>query len=419
MTYTSAQSGNNYRNWWPHPTMTQFTDYSIDLMEQLAVETCSSLNMTRRGYALATRDKNIDDMISGLHIGYGDAGGDRIRIHEQAAAKTYLPPTEADWTAAPSGVDILRNQQLIRTTFPTLSADINNIIHIRRAGDIDGQQLGQFMRQRIKDAGGRQLRATVRGIDAGGHFKIEVETDGGDQLVEAEMIVIAAGPFAKRLAAMIDVHLPIDNVFQQKLAFDDNAGVIPRQLPFSIDLDKIDLDWTEDEIELLANDDKYAGLLDSQPGGVHCRPEGGDHGSWVKLGWAYNRKTSEPQQDLANEPLLDPQFPEIVVRAASRLQPSLKRYSESFPTRYVHYGGYYSMTKENWPIIGPLDVSGAYVSSALSGFGSMSACAAGAISAAWITDSELPAFAEDLSLARYKNPLLMEELTNALSNGVL
>ena len=25
MSFTSAQSGDNYRNWWPHPTMYEFT----------------------------------------------------------------------------------------------------------------------------------------------------------------------------------------------------------------------------------------------------------------------------------------------------------------------------------------------------------------------------------------------------------
>ena len=35
MAFTSAQSGENYRNWWPHPVMTAFTDLSISLMEEI------------------------------------------------------------------------------------------------------------------------------------------------------------------------------------------------------------------------------------------------------------------------------------------------------------------------------------------------------------------------------------------------
>lgn len=30
MAFPSAQSGENYRNWWPHPVMTALTDRSID-----------------------------------------------------------------------------------------------------------------------------------------------------------------------------------------------------------------------------------------------------------------------------------------------------------------------------------------------------------------------------------------------------
>ena len=41
MSFTSAQSGDNYRNWWPHPTMVNFTNDSIDLMENIAQKTWS------------------------------------------------------------------------------------------------------------------------------------------------------------------------------------------------------------------------------------------------------------------------------------------------------------------------------------------------------------------------------------------
>lgn len=35
MYFTSAQSGENYRNWWPHPSMVALTNRSIDLDGQL------------------------------------------------------------------------------------------------------------------------------------------------------------------------------------------------------------------------------------------------------------------------------------------------------------------------------------------------------------------------------------------------
>ena len=82
-------------------------------------------------------------------------------------------------------------------------------------------------------------------------------------------------------------------------------------------------------------------------------------------------------------------------------------------------GGYYPMTRENWPLIGPLGVDGAYIAGALSGFGSMTACAAGAICAAWIVDRDLPDYASQLSLARYSDTELVDELVNAPSKGIL
>ena len=155
------------------------------------------------------------------------------------------------------------------------------------------------------------------------------------------------------------------------------------------------------------------------PGVTHCRPDGGDAGSWVKLGWAYNSEVSEPQQDLANEPLFNSQFPEIVLRGAAALNPSLKKYTESFPTRWTHYGGYYPMTPENWPLIGPQGIPGSFVVGALSGFGSMSACAAGSIAAAWIAGGELPCYAKQLCPARYDDQNLMTQIQSVANKGIL
>ncbi|MDH3793386.1 MAG: FAD-binding oxidoreductase, partial [Rhodospirillales bacterium] len=110
MSYTSAHSGDNYRNWWPHPVMTALTNDSIDLMERLARDSHNVFNMTSRGYALATRRTDIDELLANL----------------QGA----------------TDVNIFQSRDLIRTTFPAFSDDIQNVIHIKRGGDISGQQLG-------------------------------------------------------------------------------------------------------------------------------------------------------------------------------------------------------------------------------------------------------------------------------------
>jgi len=207
----------------------------------------------------------------------------------------------------------------------------------------------------------------------------------------------------------------VHNVFQQKIAFDDIGRAIPRTMPFSIDLDEHLIAWTDDERETLVSEPSLAWLTKPISGGIHCRPDGGEHGSWIKLGWAYNTEASSP----FNSAPLDENFPDIVVRAASRLNPSLATYIGRLPRKRTHYGGYYTMTTENWPLIGPMATDSAFVIGALSGFGTMSACAAGSICADWIVGASLPVFGESLSLARYKNGALMDELAQQSSKGVL
>ena len=390
MSFTSAQSGDNYRNWWPHPTMVEFTNASIDLMERIAVESSNVLQMTRSGYAAASRNADIDVLIADLHAGYGSGDPNLVRIHSKSSVKNYRAPASTNWNDVPDGVDVLSNRQLIQQIFPSFSNNITSVLHIRRAGEISSQQMGQYMLGQISEAGGKRLRGRLQGVTFNGRFTLEIDGPDGIEIINAETIVNAAGPFAKDVAAMLGVDLPIRNVFQQKIAFEDHLGAIPRALPFSIDLDDQQLKWTAEERELLVEDPQMQWLLKDICGGVHCRPEGGATGTWVKLGWAYNDEASEPEEEPVNDTHFDPQFPEIVLRGAMALNPALGQYIESFPNRCSHYGGYYPMTHENWPLIGPLGVDGAFVTGALSGFGSMSACAAGALCASWIAGGSLP-----------------------------
>ena len=387
MSYTSAQSGDNYRNWWPHMTMTAFANDSIDLLQSLADETNNIPGITQRGYVLATRSTDIEALRAGLQSGVE--------------------------------VDVVSGRSRVHGKFPALSEDIESVLHVRKAGDFSSQQMGQFMLERSRVAGGKRLSGAVTAIETGTPFSLQVAVGGETQTIQADVIVNAAGPFAKRVAAMVEVNLPLRDVYQQKLAFEDTRGAVPRDLPFSIDLDGKRLPWTDDERAALESDADYAWLTEEMPGGVHCRPEGGLRGRWVKLGWAFNQRASNPQEDLANEPAIHPQFPEIVMRGAAALIPALAPYVDAPPVRYSHYGGYYTMTDENWPLIGPMGPAGSYLVGGLSGFGSMMACAAGRLCAATVCGDTLPAYAEQLSLARYDDEALMNELQAAANKGLL
>jgi glycine/D-amino acid oxidase-like deaminating enzyme len=415
MSLTSAASGENYRNWWPHPVMTAFTDYSIDLMEAVASESDNRLHMTRRGYALATRQADPELLLRQLHEGYGTQGAAKIRVHKAGSASTYTPAESADWRTAPDGVDVIQDRRLIERCFPGFDRAVATVLHIRRAGDISGQQLGSLMLERIREGGGKLIRGRVVGIERTSAFDLTVKGEEASSVVRADVMVDAAGPYVAEIAALLGETLPITNVFQQKIAFEDVRVVIDRQMPFAIDLDGQVIDWTDEERALLADDPATRWLTEPMPGAIHCRPDGGERGKWIKLGWAYNKQPSQPTADLPT----DKNFPEIVLRGARRLNPGLRAYYGRLPSRLSHYGGYYTMTRENWPLIGPMATRGAFVAGALSGYGTMGACATAALVAAWVLGEKLPDFARLLSLARYDDKALMQDLLAATNTGVL
>ena len=363
--------------------MTAFTNDSLDELDRLAVDTGNIFNMKQGGYLLATRRTDISELLDALQDGID--------------------------------VDVLSGRE-VAGRFPHFSPDIRHVLHVRRAGSIDGHQLGTWMLEQVRASGGRRFQAEVTAIESDGNFLVHI---AGARTIRADVVVNAAGPFANRVAGMLGERGPVSNVFQQKVAFDDTRGAISRDMPFSIDLDEKKLYWTEEDRTLLAGDPDTRWLTKTMPGGTHCRPDGGASGTWVKLGWAYNAEPSEPQQDLANEPLSDDQFPEIVMRGAAQLIPALLPYVDEPPTRYSHYGGYYTMTDENWPLIGPMQADGAFMVAALSGFGSMAACAAGKLCAAWIDGGPLPDYGLALSKERHKNDALMKQLRRATSRGIL
>lgn len=412
MTFTSAQSGENYRDWWAHPTMKSLADRSIDLMDDIARTTGNRIDMTRRGYVLATRSPTPEKLLGELDSIYrGD--DEQIRLHENQLAEDYVNAVGNNWQSAPSGVDVLLGKNAVREAFPWFDPQVSAIVHIRRAGSISSQQMGQLMLERFREAGGRCLEAEVVGIENSGGFTLRLAAT--EEPIYASRIVNAAGPFVAQVAGWLEVGLPVRNVLKQKISFEDTERAIPRQMPFSIDIDPQTLDWTDEERDLLASDPITAWLTERMPGGIHCRPEGGDGGRWIKLGWAYNDTPSNPTY----EPALDEHFPEIVLHGAARLNPSLKAYYGHLPANRTLYGGYYTMTNENWPIVGPMGVDRAYVVGAMSGFGTMAACASGELCACWILEDDLPEYSHALSLNRYEDRRLMEPLQSQANLGIL
>ncbi|MBT8142827.1 MAG: FAD-binding oxidoreductase, partial [Gammaproteobacteria bacterium] len=381
-----------------------------DLMDEIAVISDNAIKLNRSGYLLASRNNTIDDV-------YG-LDQNLIREYSDKSISKYSNSLDTLWSEVPDAIDVLQNRAHIQQLYPHLSSEISSLIHIRKAGDLDGQALGQFMLQAVKTSGAAKLRYKVTDIQHSNGFQIALSDAQQTQSLHADYVINAAGPFAHQIANMLGQELPLENLYQQKILFADEVNAVPRTQPFVIDIDKQHLDWTEEERALLEQDPDSIWLTREIGGSVHCRPEGGDKANWVKLGWAYNTRPSEPAEDLMNDTAFDPSFPEIVIRGASNLNPALKHYLDKMPSKMTHYGGYYCMTEENWPLIGPLGVENAFVVGALSGFGTMAACAAGELCANWVLNADLADYAKDLSLYRYSDEKLMKNIRTA-NKGVL
>ncbi|MEA2058722.1 MAG: FAD-dependent oxidoreductase, partial [Actinomycetota bacterium] len=65
LTLTSDKSTECYRNWWPSPPMVEFMGRSIDLLEEVAIESGNTIQLSRRGYLYVTGDDaDLEDMIT-------------------------------------------------------------------------------------------------------------------------------------------------------------------------------------------------------------------------------------------------------------------------------------------------------------------------------------------------------------------
>jgi sarcosine oxidase, subunit beta len=198
---------------------------------------------------------------------------------------------------------------------------------------------------------------------------------------------------------MIGVELPVFHELHVKVAFRDHLRVIRRDAPLMIWVDPTPLPWSKEERAMLEEEDETRYLLDVFPAGVHARPEGGADSDVVLILWTYDVKAVEPAFPFE----FDSYYPEIALRGLSVMIPGLEAYARHLP-KPVLDGGYYTKTRENRPLIGPMPVEGSYVIGALSGFGLMAASAAGELLAGHVAGATLPSYAPAFMLERYQDP---------------
>jgi glycine/D-amino acid oxidase-like deaminating enzyme len=170
-------------------------------------------------------------------------------------------------------------------------------------------------------------------------------------------------------------------------------------------LDPQDLDWSEAERSFLSGSEDNRALLERFPPGVHLRPEGMGQSTTLLMIWNYHTRQRQPVFPIQH----DPEYPEVLLRGLTTMLPGLRAYYNRAPRPLID-GGYYTKTRENRPLIGPLPVEGAYLIGALSGFGVMASVAAGELLAAHITGNGLPAYAAAFALERYQDPQYLQQL---------
>lgn len=409
LSLTSDKSTECYRNWWPGPgdAMVSLMNRSIDLLEEIAHTNNNSFHLNRRGYLYLTADRSkIPTMIAQAQES-SSLGADSLRIYRgESNDPTYLPSKPHGYSDNPTGADLILDQELIKKHYPYITDDVVAGLHVRRAGWFSAQQLGRLLLTEAKTHGVQLLQEHVSGVDLRQGKVVAVRLEGGEQ-IPTNHFVNAAGPFIGSIAKTFGVQLPIYSELHLKVSTNDHLQIIPRDAPLLIWNDAQELPWTQEEMEFLAEDESSRWLLGEFPAGVHTRPEGPPDSPIILMLWEYHTLEVEPVFPLP----LDSDFPEIALRGLATMIPGLKIYFAKPPRPFLD-GGYYTKTRENRPLIGPLPVEGAWVIGALSGFGLMASMAAGDLLASHLLDKSLPHYAPAFDLNRYQDPAYLELLDN-------
>ena len=417
MSLTSIKSGELYRNWWPDTTMAHWIHKSIEMMEAHAHKSHNRFHMNRRGYAFVYTSENGVKAARQSVEQFGNFEIGPVRVHDSATNTLYQPVSPHGFDDQPDGVDFLLDQELIRKHFPYVTENARAVIHARRCGWFSAQQFGLYLLELAKALGLRELRGEITKIerDGQGAKAVQVQHKNGITRVETRTVINAAGPFFAHLASLVGLELPVYSVLHQLAVMPDPLGIIPRQAPFTILAEGQTLDWTQAEQAQWRSEPEMRWLLEPFPGALHVRPEGALDSEWIRLGWPYTDTPHEPEW----EPDFPAEFPEVVLRGATRLIPGLHQYVEKLSGKITQDGGFYTKTEENLPLIGPTDIKGFYLLGALSGYGLMAAYAAAELITQWITDSRLPEYARTFSLARYSDPAIADTLKSKAASGEL
>jgi glycine/D-amino acid oxidase-like deaminating enzyme len=400
LSVTSAVGTEAYRNWWPGPgdTMVRFMNRSIDLLEELAEASHNVFQLNRRGYVFLTANPEQVPAWKDALAQVSSLGAGPVREHPGPAP--YVPFQADGFDRALDGADLVLDPALILEEFPFLTERVVAMLHVRRCGWLNSKILGNWLFEQAVKQGVRFEQDKISSVNTAGGRVRSVSMESGET-IPTDRLVIAAGPYLKRVAALLGLDLSVVNELHGKISFKDSKRVIKRKAPFMFWVDPVSLPWTTEERALWASNPETRWLLDEFPGGVQFRQRGDE----LLALWTYDVKTQEPVWP----PSFEPRYAETVLRGLSAMVPGMSAY---FGQSVKVDGGYYCKTQENRPLIGPLPVEGAYVIGALSGYGIMASQAAAELISAHITGSPLPVYAPMFQLERYDDPAYQALLAN-------
>jgi len=412
LTLTSDRSTECYRNWWPDPVMLALMNRSIDLMEELADASGNIFQLNRRGYLYVTADEGQIPALSQRSERISSLGAGPLRIHRPEAS-SYQSASLEGFHDQPDGADLLLGSALIQKHFPYITEKAVAALHARRAGWFSAQQLGMYLLDSARSLGIRFESARLTGVVTHYGRVTGIKLDSRKR-VNTSIFVNAAGPYLREVGAMLDVDIPVKTELHLKATVRDALGVVGRDAPLLIWNDPQILPWADDERDFLAEDPDTAWLTEPFPAGPHTRPEGTGDSQIILMLWDYHEKATAPVWP----PELDEGFPEIVLRGLATMLPNMREYFDRMPRPQLD-GGYYTKTRENRPLVGPLPVEGAYVIGASSGYGIMSACAMGELLSQHVTGAELQKYANVFALSRYESKEYLKEMEYLKDSGEL
>ncbi|MEO7793757.1 MAG: FAD-binding oxidoreductase, partial [Thermoanaerobaculia bacterium] len=331
-------------------------------------------------------------------------------IHRGAMSDPLFPEAPYDrLDRSLGGADLILDPQTIRCRYPFLNPATVAALLPRRCGWLSAQQLGMWMLEQARAAGLELIEGRVAavGVESGRVSAVDiVRPDGAVDRIATGTLVNAAGPLAPEVGRFCGVKLPLVNELHGKVYLDDVERVVPRELPLMIWCDPVTLEWGEEERAGLAADPELTYLTRPLPGGVHFRPEGGVDGRMLLLLFTYHLDACSPVWP----PQFDPWYPEVALRAITRMVPGLAVYLGDRMRRPFVDGGYYCKTSENRLLVGPTPVEGLHLLCGLSGYGIMAAPAAAELLGATLTGAALPGYGADFRLDRYADPTYQARL---------